>query len=143
MFHVLTLSTAYRLLTSQTSDNYWNWRMEIFLLPIRYPILRSYPKKRLCRHAALFWLYPQIVLQRPTSSQQTVKVPHAAPGRHVYLPYHSNRSVPGVATPKTSFTFVQTPHCRSRWPAVEGVGLRPLAFWDSVFESCRGHGCLL
>jgi len=27
--------------------------------------------------------------------------------------------------------------------AVWGVGLRPLACWDSGFESNRGHGCLL
>jgi len=26
--------------------------------------------------------------------------------------------------------------------AVKGVGLRPLACWDWVFESHRGHGCL-
>jgi len=26
--------------------------------------------------------------------------------------------------------------------AVLGVGLRPLACWDSAFESHRGHGCL-
>jgi len=26
--------------------------------------------------------------------------------------------------------------------AVYGVGLRPLASWESEFESCRVHGCL-
>jgi hypothetical protein len=44
----------------------------------------------------------------------------------------------------------RNPHSSSRRPhtagpsgrAVKGVGLLPLAFWDSVFESRRGHGCL-
>jgi hypothetical protein len=27
-------------------------------------------------------------------------------------------------------------------PAVYGVGLRPVACWECVFESRRGHGCL-
>jgi hypothetical protein len=26
--------------------------------------------------------------------------------------------------------------------AVQGVGLRPSAYWDRGFESHRGHGCL-
>ena len=31
---------------------------------------------------------------------------------------------------------------RSQWPRGLGLGLRPLACWDCVLESRRGHGCL-
>jgi len=31
---------------------------------------------------------------------------------------------------------------RSQCPRGLGLGLRPLACWDCVFESRRGHGCL-
>jgi len=31
---------------------------------------------------------------------------------------------------------------RFQWPRGLGLGLRPLACWDCMFESRRGHGCL-
>jgi len=42
---------------------------------------------------------------------------------------------------KTSDVFFKKTYPCGR--AVEGVGLRPLAWWDRGFESHRGHGCLM
>jgi hypothetical protein len=39
---------------------------------------------------------------------------------------------------KENVKMNNTGDCR----AVYGEGLRPTAFWDFGFESCRGHGCL-
>ena len=58
----------------------------------------------------------------------------------------TTRELSACLTPSRFILLISTSSLpevsRSQWPRGLGLGLRPLACWDCVFDSRRRHGCL-